>query len=259
MVSLIPAPLVKSTLERVVDRRDGTSWDVKVERFLVGATVVTVGEWREVMSATGSADGAACLVGRRRELGEDDRRENNPHLPRVDVSWREAVVFCNVLSQQEGLAPVYEIEERAVPEPRAAGWRAHSVPADDPWRITRNHASNGYRLPTEAEWQISARAGMTGPRHGELEDIAWYDGNAEGRLHPVAQKRPNPWGLYDMLGGVWEWCWDLYDEEVYGSYRIIRGGGWSDPRWSCRVGVRRKTNPDARFDDLGFRVVRSVL
>jgi formylglycine-generating enzyme required for sulfatase activity len=61
-----------------------------------------------------------------------------------------------------------------------------------------------------------------------------------------------------MLGGVWEWCWDQYDVEVYGSYRVIRGGGWSDPHWSCRVGVRRKTNPQAALDDLGFRLARTI-
>lgn len=71
-------------------------------------------------------------------------------------------------------------------------------------------------------------------------------------------KLPNRWGLHDMLGGVWEWCWDLFDEDVYGPYRIIRGGGWNDPHWSCRAGVRRKTNPVARFDDLGFRLARNA-
>jgi sulfatase modifying factor 1 len=74
----------------------------------------------------------------------------------------------------------------------------------------------------------------------------------------VAQLLPNAWGLYDMLGNVWEWCWDVYDAEVYGSYRVFRGGGWFDERWSCRASVRRRSFPTFRLDDLGFRVVRNA-
>ena len=71
-------------------------------------------------------------------------------------------------------------------------------------------------------------------------------------------KRPNPWGLYDMLGNVWEWCWDVYDAEVYGSYRVLRGGGWFDEHWSCRASVRRRSHPTFRVDDVGFRLARSL-
>jgi formylglycine-generating enzyme required for sulfatase activity len=73
----------------------------------------------------------------------------------------------------------------------------------------------------------------------------------------VAAKQPNAWGLYDVLGNVWEWCWDLYDAQVYGTYRVLRGGGWSDQPWSCRAGVRRRSHPTFRIDDVGFRVCRS--
>jgi sulfatase modifying factor 1 len=74
---------------------------------------------------------------------------------------------------------------------------------------------------------------------------------------PWAPKQPNAWGLYDMLGNVWEWCWDIYDADVYGDYRVLRGGGWSDPEWSCRAGVRRRSHPTFRIDDVGFRVAHS--
>lgn len=124
--------------------------------------------------------------------------------------------------------------------------------------MTWDRDASGYRVPTDAEWQVACRAGSTGPRHGDLDEIGWYADNSHGRPHAVALKAPNAWGLYDTLGGVWEWCWDLYDPEVYGSYRVMRGGGWGDPQWSCRVGVRRKTHPEAAFDDLGFRLARSV-
>jgi len=74
----------------------------------------------------------------------------------------------------------------------------------------------------------------------------------------VGTKRPNAWGLYDMLGNVWEWCWDFLDEEVYRSYRVFRGGGWADERWSCRASCRRGSHPTFRIDDVGFRLARPL-
>ncbi len=120
-------------------------------------------------------------------------------------------------------------------------------------------SADGYRLPTEAEWEYACRAGTGGPRYGTLDDIAWYRGNSGERPHEPGGRLPNPWGLYDMLGNVWEWCWDLYDPEVYGTYRVLRGGGWfDDEHWSCRASVRRRSHPTFRVDDVGFRVARSV-
>ncbi len=226
-----------SVAEPMVDRRTGSSWTVHVEPFELAETVVTCGLWDQVHGTS------------------DDPRLAT--LPKTDVSWRDAIVFCNLLSERESLTPVYEISHRAVPTPNRS--RPHDEPAADDWMVVWNHAADGYRLPTDAEWQVACRAGTSGPRYGQLDDIAWYADNSGGSVHPVRLKAPNPWGLFDMLGGVWEWCWDLYDPAVYGAYRIIRGGGWSDPEWSCRVGVRRKTDPSASFDDLGFRVARGAL
>lgn len=76
---------------------------------------------------------------------------------------------------------------------------------------------------------------------------------------PVGTKSPNPWGLYDMLGNVWDWCWDVYDAEVYGTYRVLRGGGWFDEHWSCRASARRRSHPTFQVDDVGFRVARSIV
>jgi formylglycine-generating enzyme required for sulfatase activity len=75
----------------------------------------------------------------------------------------------------------------------------------------------------------------------------------------VGGKLPNPWGFYDMLGNVWDWCWDVYDAEVYGSYRVLRGGGWFDEQWSCRASARRRSHPSYQVDDVGFRVARSAM
>lgn len=112
------------------------------------------------------------------------------------------------------------------------------------------------RLPVEAEWEFACRAGTLGPRSGDLDAVAWYRGNSDGGPHEVGVKTPNEWGLDDMLGNVWEWCWDLYDPEVYDTYRVLRGGGWSDEHWSCRASVRRRSHPTYRVDDVGFRIAR---
>lgn len=118
---------------------------------------------------------------------------------------------------------------------------------------------NGYRLPLEGEWEYACKAGTSGARYGELEEIAWYKGNSQGGTHEVGTKSPNAWGLYDMLGNVWEWCSDIYDEEVYGSYRIFRGGGWCDQERGCLATNRRRSHPVSfKIDDLGFRLARSL-
>lgn len=122
-----------------------------------------------------------------------------------------------------------------------------------------NQESEGYRLPTDAEWEYACKAGMTSPRYGEIDAISWYKANSDGGTQAVGQKEPNPWGLYDMLGNAWEWCSDIYDESVYGSYRIIRGGGWSDDARGCLATNRRRSHPRAyKIDDLGFRIARNL-
>ncbi|MGX1273734.1 formylglycine-generating enzyme family protein [Streptomyces phaeoluteigriseus] len=201
----------------LADRRTGRTWAVDVAPYRIGMYPVT----RELY---GRVTGG--------------RPDGPLRLPVESVSWWDAVRFCNALSVDEGLTPVYEIAA----DGEGVGW---------------DTAADGYRLPTEAEWEHACRAGTTGPRYGTLDDIAWYRGNSAERIHEVGGKVPNPWGLHDTLGNVWEWCWDHYDTEVYGSYRVLRGGGWFDEHWSCRASVRRRSHPTFRVDDVGFRVARS--
>jgi len=156
-------------------------------------------------------------------------------LPVESVSWLDAVAYCNARSASEGLPDAYEIAETVA--------------------LT---GSSGYRLPTEAEWEYACRAGTAGPQYGPLDEIAWYRANSAGGPHEVGAKQPNAWGLHDMLGNVWNWCWDLYDPAVYGTYRVLRGGGWFDEHWSCRASVRRRSHPTFRVDDVGFRLARSI-
>jgi formylglycine-generating enzyme required for sulfatase activity len=128
----------------------------------------------------------------------------------------------------------------------------------------------GGRLPNEAEWEYAARAGTTTPRYGELDAIAWYRGNSGNSTHPVRQKMPNPWGLYDMLGNVWQWTADWSSNygnspsadppgPATGKYRVARGGSWNNASTFLRASVRYRDVPDFSFDGLGFRCVQEVL
>lgn len=241
MRSMVRVPPHGAVDEVVIDRRTNRSWVVTVAPFEIATTTVTAEEWRQVHELSS---------------GIEESR-----LPVVGISWREAVVFCNELSRRAGLTPAYTVTilaDAAESEYEPAVWAPHDRPAPDDWQVAWDRAADGYRLPTDAEWQVACRAGSTGARYGPLDEIGWYDANSEGRLRPVGQKQPNAWGLFDTLGGVWEWCWDHYDPDVYGPYRVIRGGGWADPQWSCRAGVRRKTSPSARLDDLGLRLARTI-
>ncbi|MFC4530476.1 formylglycine-generating enzyme family protein [Sphaerisporangium dianthi] len=202
------------------DRRTRRSWPVELAPYRLAAFPVTRSLYAQV---TGQWPGTA----------RGDR------LPVEGVSWWDAVRFCNALSQSEGLTPAYRLQAGA----EGVEWDA---------------SADGYRLPAEAEWEHACRAGTTGARYGELDEIAWHRGNSGERIHDVGGRRPNTWGLFDMLGNVWEWCWDLYDPEVYGAYRVLRGGGWFDESWSCRASVRRRSHPDLQIDDVGFRLARSV-
>ena len=213
-------------------RDEGTKavWKVAVEGFLL-APYPVVRELYDAVMGEGS-------VGARTPVVESS---GGPCTPVTEVSWLDAVRFCNLFSVASGLRPCYSI-------------------GDDPdgLDVTCDWTADGYRLPSEAEWEYACRAGSSEVRHGELDEIAWYRENSGGELHDVAGKAANAWGLYDMIGNVWEWCWDLYDPAVYGPYRVFRGGSWSDLPRACRASCRRKSHPTLRIDDLGFRLARSL-
>lgn len=173
------------------------------------------------------------------------------NLPVEQVSWHDAVVFCNRLSERDGLRPCYEIQRDRV-------------------SITKD--GTGYRLPTEAEWEFACRAGTKtrypfGDDDKALGKFAWFSGNSDGLTHDVGLKQPNAWGLHDMLGNVWEWCEDWYSADYYkespredprgpatAPFRVIRGGSWGVTAGYCRPAFRDWNAPGSRLSYLGLRV-----
>ncbi|MFJ4225088.1 formylglycine-generating enzyme family protein [Microbacterium sp. NPDC089695] len=159
----------------------------------------------------------------------------HPRRPARDLSWLRAVRFCNAASEWEGLDSAYRVD------------------GDE---VTWDATSDGYRLPTEAEWEYACRAGSVGPHYAPLVDAAWTSADGVTSPQDVGGKLPNLHGLFDTLGNVWEWCWDLLDPARYGDYRVFRGGGYADDAWNVRAGVRRGGAPRMHHDDVGMRVAR---
>ncbi|MDP8222750.1 MAG: formylglycine-generating enzyme family protein [Candidatus Lernaella stagnicola] len=243
------------------DEDESPAHAVAISRpFLLGRTEVTQAQWRRVMGENSSAFfacGDACPV--------------------EDISWFEAVDFCNRASQLESLTPCYERDGDAV-----------AFDAD----------CTGYRLPTEAEWEYAARAGAAtalwngplaetecGPDK-KLNRAGWYCGNSKvsyagclsaadgggaacSGTHPAGEKNANPWGLVDMNGNVMEWVWDWHapypEGEVTnprgpaeGEHRVLRGGGWRSLARHCRAANRRTNVPSYKMSVIGFRVARNA-
>jgi formylglycine-generating enzyme required for sulfatase activity len=209
--------------------------------FFMGQHEVTQAEWTEVMGNNPSYFDAC-----------------GPDCPVEMVNWYDALAYCNARSAMEGLEEAYILDGEEV------AWIRHVT---------------GYRLPTEAEWEYACRAGTTTPYYnGEIIDeyedpncdlIAWYYYNSGYRTHPYGGKAPNPLGLVDMCGNVFEWCWDRYQVHYppgpivdpmgpkSGDFRCWRGGNWYNQARYCRSAYRYRYEPVQPRYNLGFRVVRT--
>ena len=212
--------------------------------FWMAQNLVTQSQWQAVMGTTltQERDKALNLLGKLLLSGTDAMPVggSGPNFPMHFVTWEAAMEFCRKLTASE---------------------------------IAANLLPNGYEytLPTDAQWEYACRAGTTswyyfGDISSNFDNFGWYDGNSAKTTHPVGQKQPNAWGLYDMLGNVWEWCLDWYAPNVAGSVtdptgpstgtaRTLRGGSFMQPAMLDHSAERNHFDPTLRSQDLGFRIV----
>lgn len=223
--------------------------------FYIDVHEVTQKKFNEVMSDSENGYQNYTTPSWKEKLGYGD------NYPAYYISWYDAVLYCNALSKRENRDTVYSYSSRS------------GEPGDNCilQSVTTSFEANGFRLPTEAEWEYAYRAGTNTTFYwgNDWNDAyGWYNGNSEGSSHEVGKKSPNSWGLYDMSGNMWEWCHDWYSNTYYenspetdpvgpssGDVRVLRGGTWAEYSTYLNAFYRFYFMPDGSFDFVGFRTV----
>lgn len=226
-----------------------------ISNFYIGKYEVTQKEWIEIM-------------------GSNPSEFKSDNLPVEMVSWYDCVEYCNKRSTKEGLKPYYNIDKnKKDPDNKNNN-------DDIKWTVTINEGANGYRLPTEKEWEYAAGGGQMSKSYtysgsNNADEVAWYWRNAgdkylsgnwnwpmiennKNKTKSIGLKKPNELGLYDMSGNVREWCWDWYKGLDINSIsvRVCKGGGWIGDDTSSELSFRGKYDANGKAQDLGFRVCR---
>jgi formylglycine-generating enzyme len=229
--------------DKTADNDEQKEHDVTIKTFEISKFEVTVWEWKQYTKAN------KFKMPLKPEWGWQD------NYPINGITWEEAISYCNWLSKKEKLQPVYSKQGP---------------------NYVCNFKANGYRLPTEAEWEFAAKGGVKSKGYkfsggNDANEVAWHKAISKNSPHTVGTKLPNELGLYDMSGNVWEWCWDWYNKDYYkiekgdnpkgpemGERKCVRGGSWDSQVNYLRPANRISTPPNKTHEFYGFRVARTI-
>ncbi len=227
-----------------VTKDESPEHKVTLSDFLIGKYEVTFEEFDRFCTVTGQEKPYDAKLGRGKK-------------PVMNTSWESAVMYCNWLSKVNDLEQCYTIQRDSLVT-----------------QVSCNFEANGYRLPTEAEWEYAAKGGNKSKKYAysgsfNPNEVAWFYENSDGVPHFVGKKESNELGIHDMSGNVREWCWDYYSNKFYsespesnpsgpvdGIRRVFRGGGWNSKADLLRLTARESMGPNKHYGNVGFRVVR---